>query len=298
VPGLCVFVTSYRSPRALRLVLLALEQEIERERLRAPGLTVELIVADDGDPEHQSRAPALEAAQRGRFARVRRLWQQHEGYGKVRLANKALAADGAPLLLYLDGDMLLAPGALGVHLRLAAARRYVAGHTLRLGPRASAEVDESLARSGRFASALWLGRQAVRGEIEAKAHYPWLRALGLGPLLRKAGSGGFNGGCTSVHRALLEEINGWDEALPGYGFDDTDLGHRLQNAGAEPVDARLEAMTVHLWHERPYRGDDVAYERKRQHVAASLHGAQTRAGRGLAELGAHDPGVWEELAVR
>jgi glycosyltransferase involved in cell wall biosynthesis len=294
-PQLCVFVTSYRSPRALRLVLLALGLEVERARARRAGLQVELIVADDGDPDHQSRPPALEAAGRGWFARVRRLWQTHDGYGKVRLANKGLVAAEAPLLLYLDGDMLLAPGALEVHLRLAGARRYVAGHTLRLGPAPSSALTEDDLHTGRFASPAWTLGHFLRGGIEQKAHYPLLRAAGLGPLLRKTGSGGFNGGCTSVHKALLEEVNGWDESLPGYGFDDTDLGHRLQNAGAVPVDARLEGMTVHLWHERPYRGDDATYERKRREVAGTLHGTEVRARRGIAELGVHDPGEWEEL---
>lgn len=295
-PQLCVFVTSYRSPRALGLVLLALELELERARKARPRLQVELIVADDGDPEHQSRAPSLEAARRLHFSRVRRLWQTHDGYGKVRLANKGIVAAEAPLLLYLDGDMLLAPGALEVHLRLARERRYVAGHTLRLGPGPCRALTEDDLRTGRFASPAFTLRHFLAGGIEQKAHYPLLRSAGLGPLLRKTGSGGFNGGCTSVHKALLEEVNGWDESLPGYGFDDTDLGHRLQNAGAEPVDARLEGMTVHLWHERPYRGEDAAYERKRREVAGTLHGTQIRARRGIAELGPHDPGEWEELA--
>ena len=104
-PQLCAVVTTYRSPRSLRLSLLALEREAERT-----GAVLELIVADDGDLEHQSRGPALEAARSGRFQRVRRLWQSHHGYGKVRLANKAITRAEAPLLLYLDGDMLLAPG--------------------------------------------------------------------------------------------------------------------------------------------------------------------------------------------
>ena len=289
-PQLCAVVTTYRSPRSLRLSLLALEREAERT-----GAVLELIVADDGDLEHQSRGPALEAARSGRFQRVRRLWQSHHGYGKVRLANKAITRAEASLLLYLDGDMLLAPGALAVHLRLQRPGRYVAGHTLRLGRAASLALTEDDVRRGRFASAGWVLAQALRGQVEAKAHYAPLRALGLGPLLRKRGSGGFNGGCSSLPKALLESVNGWDEALPGYGFDDTDLGHRLQNLGVEPVDARLEALTVHLWHERPYRGDDASYQRKYEKVAASLHGQQVRAERGLAEQGPDDPGEWEEL---
>ena len=285
---LCCIVTTYRAPRSLELCLAALAEDV-----RASGAEVELVVADDGDPEHASRPIAARAAALGAFARVRRLWQTHDGYGKCRLANKAAAGASAPLLFYLDGDCLVSPGTIATHLRLAAPRRYVAGSALRLGPRASAELDEPAARAFRHASPLWIARQALRGEVESKAHYPWLRAAGR--LFRRSGSGGFNGGCSSLPMSLLREVNGWDEALAGYGFDDTDLGHRLQNAGAEPVAARVEALVVHLWHERPYRGDEDAFERKRKLVAATLHGAQTRAQRGLAELGAHDAGTWEEL---
>ena len=296
MPALTVIVTSYRSPRLLRLCLVALGAEVERLGPAGARPEVELIVADDGDPEHQSRGPAVAAAATGLFSAVRRLWQVHDGYGKCRLANKAARAARTPLLLYLDGDSLLAPGALAAHLRLQGPRRYVAGNQLRLGARASEAVDESLAASRRYASPLWLLPWSMRrGGLETKPHYAWLRALGLGRLLRRRGRGGFNGGCSSLPKALLEQVNGWDEALAGYGFDDTDLGHRLQNAGAEPVEARLEAMVVHLFHERPYRGADAAYERKRRTVAASLRGAQVRATRGLAEQGPHDPSAWEEL---
>lgn len=295
-PALTVVVTSWRSPGPLRLCLAALEAEVARLGPPAARPAIELIVADDGDPEHLSRPPVVAAAQNGRFCRVRRLWQHHDGYGKCRLGNKAAAAAAAPTLLYLDGDSLLAPGALAAHLRLAGPRRYVAGNQLRLGEAASAAIDESLARSGRCAGPSWLLPWALRpGGLETKPHYAFLRALGLGPLLRRRGRGGFNGGCSSLPKALLEEVNGWDEALAGYGFDDTDLGHRLQNGGAEPIDARLEAMVVHLFHGRPYRGTEAAYEEKRRKVAASLHGSQVRAVQGLAELGPHDPGIWEEL---
>jgi GT2 family glycosyltransferase len=287
-PALTCVVTSYRSPDWLRLCLAALAEDVGRS-----GAPVELIVAVVGDLDHQSREPAREAAAEGSFTRVRRLWQEHDGYGKCRLANKAAAGAAAPLLFYLDGDCLVSPGTVSSHLRLSGPRRYVAGSALRLGPRASSELDAAAVRAFRHASPLWIARQAAHGEVESKAHYPWLRPVG--PLFRRTGSGGFNGGCSSLPRALLEEVNGWDEALAGYGFDDTDLGHRLQNAGAQPVAARVEALVVHLWHERPYRGEEEAYERKRQTVAATLHGTHTRAARGLLELGPQDAGEWEDL---
>lgn len=280
-------MTTYRSPRSLELCLAALAAD-------AGGLALELLVCDDGDVEHQSRGPARAAAASGAFASVRRLWQEHGGYGKCRLANKAAAVARAPLLFYLDGDCLVARGTLRAHLGLAGPRRYVAGNALRLGQRASAELSVEDARAFRHASPGFIARQALRGEIEAKAHYALLRWAGLAPLFRRVGRGGFNGGCSTVPLELLREVNGWEESLPGYGFDDTDLGHRLQNAGAVPVNARLDALVVHLWHDRPYR-DPALFEERRKLVAATLHGPHVRAVRGLEQQGPHDAGVWEEI---
>ncbi|GAC1336480.1 MAG: hypothetical protein NVSMB23_01460 [Myxococcales bacterium] len=287
-PDLTCIVTTYRSPAWLRLCLHALAADARR----VPTARVELVVGDDGDEEHQSRAAVKEIAQLRVFDRVRRFWQERSGFGKCRLGNKAAAAAGAPLLFFLDGDCLVAPGALAAHLRLARPRRYVAGSPVRLGPRASAALRVADVQAGRHARPAFLLRQAAAGEVESKAHYALLRLPGLTRLFRRTGSGGFNGGCTSVPAALLREVNGWDESL-GYGFEDTDLGHRLQNAGAEPVAARTEAMVVHLWHERGHR-DPALFERQRAAVAATLHGGHLRAVRGLAELGPHDAGVWEE----
>ena len=287
-PALTCVVSTYRTPDALRLCLGALAADVA-----TCGAAVELIVGDDGDLDHQSRGPAREAAATGAFTRARRFTQAHDGFGKCRLGNKGAAAAEAPLLLYLDGDCLVARGTVATHLRLAGPRRYVAGSPLRLGPRASRALDLDAVRAFRHSSPAFILRQALAGEVESKAHYAALKIFGR--LFRRTGSGGFNGGCSSVPKALLEEVNGWDEALAGYGFDDTDLGHRLQNAGAEPVAARVEALVVHLWHERPYRGDPEAFEVKRRTVAASLHGPRIRATRGLAEQGPHDPPRWEEL---
>jgi GT2 family glycosyltransferase len=287
-PDLTCIVTTYRSPVWLRLCLHALAADVRRLR----GARVELVVGDDGDPEHESRAAVKEIAQLGVFTSVRRFWQEHTGYGKCRLANKAAAAARAPLLLFLDGDCLVAPGTLSAHLRLSRPRRYVAGSPIRLGPRASAALGIADVQAGRHARPSFLLSQALAGEVESKGHYALLRLPGLRRLFRRTGSGGFNGGCSSVPAALLGEVNGWDESL-GYGFEDTDLGHRLQNAGAQPVAARTEAMVVHLWHERGYR-DPTVFERQRAAVAATLHRGPLRSQHGLAELGPHDAAVWEE----
>lgn len=289
---LTCLVTTYRAPAWLRLCLRALRADAAR--LPRPS-EIELLVGDDGDPEHQSRPVVEEIARAGGFGAVRRFWQRRDGFGKCRLGNKGTRAARGELVYFLDGDCLVAPGTLAAHLRLFRPRRYVAGSPVRLGPRASGRLTVRDVELGRHAGPAFLLGSALRGEVESKAHYALLRAGPLSRLFRRTGSGGFNGGCSSVPRALLEEVDGWDESL-GYGFEDTDLGHRLQNAGVQPVAARTEALVVHLWHQRGHR-DDAVFSRQRAEVAATLHQpAHVRARRGLSAADPEDAGVWEDFA--
>ncbi len=53
---------------------------------------------------------------------------------------------------------------------------------------------------------------------------------------------------------VLRTINGFDMTMP-YGGMDAELGDRLDNAGLRHRRLRFRAMTVHLWHKRPWRED-------------------------------------------
>jgi len=79
---LTCLVTTYRAPRWLRLCLHALAADAAR--LPDPG-TIELLVGDDGDEEHQSRPVVEEIARKGVFGAVRRFWQRRAGFGKCLL---------------------------------------------------------------------------------------------------------------------------------------------------------------------------------------------------------------------
>src|ERR1700738_1205581 len=188
---LTCLVTTYRAPRWLRLCLHALAADAAR--LPDPG-TIELLVGDDGDEEHQSRPVVEEIARKGVFGAVRRFWQRRAGFGKCRLGNRGAAASRAPLVYFLDGDCLVAPGTLAAHLRLFRPRRYVAGSPVRLRERASAALSVADVERGRHAGAAFLLSRALAGGVESKAHYPLLRSGMLAPLFRRTGSGGLHGG--------------------------------------------------------------------------------------------------------
>ena len=56
--------------------------------------------------------------------------------------------------------------------------------------------------------------------------------------------------------AQLKEEYGFDERMQ-YGGEDRELGERLMNSGFKFKQIRYSAICVHLYHERPYKNDQI-----------------------------------------
>jgi GT2 family glycosyltransferase len=277
-----VIVFTYESPRALELSLLALA--------RTRG-AFETVVADDGSSMLSRGVVAALAKRLAVHGPVRRVSHPHAGFRKCRIANHAIAGARGERFLFLDGDCLAPADLIERHDALLTPGRYVAGAALRLDDLATARLDRAGVEAGLFERASWRLARAISREVERpsrSATFP--RALA--PLFRRS-SGGWNGGCSSTWRELLFNVNGYDERF-SYGFEDTDLGHRLQNAGVRPLSARLDGLVVHLYHPRPYL--DLAQLAANSTLArASFRSPIVRAQRGLAELADGEPATWESF---
>jgi len=188
------------------------------ETLEAEGTDgLEIVVVDDGSSD--GTAEALAAA----HPRVR-LVRRSPAVGFTRAANLGMAAAGGDLLLLLNSDTEVAPGAFAPLL-------------------AAFERDSRLGAAGAAlyypdGSAQWSGGRAPT--------LPWLFALasGLPPLLarlpfwRRAKPVGapagqvdwVTGAALAVRRPVWEEAGGFDEGFRFYA-QDLDLCLRLHDAG-------------------------------------------------------------------
>ncbi len=283
MPDWSIIVSTYESPFALTRCLAALA------RMRGP---FETIIADDGSGESTRAAIAELAPELGSHGHVKHVWHEKRGFRRCRIGNHALAGATGTRILFLDGDCLVRADLLERHSALCVDGSYVAGGALRLSARASERLTLDAVRQGLHERASWHWRNILSGDVESKWHYSVVPRA-LWPLFRRR-SGGFLGGCSSANRAALVAVNGWDERF-GYGFEDTDLGHRLQNAGVRPCSARLDGLVVHLFHERSYRDPKVVAENFTL-ARANFGGPQTRAVLGLDALAHGDQPRWETLA--
>jgi Glycosyl transferase family 2/N-terminal domain of galactosyltransferase len=222
--------------------------ELDRQRL--PGGSLEVVVVDDGSTDD---TPAIVAGHRSvhRLVSVR---EPPDGSpwcpGKVR--NRGLAAATGDIAIFLDADVIPGPGLVASHVaRHAAATRpiavlgYLFGYPIDPARRVPAvlrppPVEAILDRLVELVAEApddWRDGREPELALWPELHgcpWPWQLCWS---------------GNLSVRRATALSCGGFDEALSGWGGEDTELGFRLFASG---IDLELErrAWGVHYPHPR------------------------------------------------
>ncbi len=183
------------------------------------------------------------------FSGVARLNQVRNN--ALRALNGHMGDDDA--VLVLDGDVVLAPNAVENHARLIGqGAGMVHAYRVNLDAAASAALIEAVSAAN--PGDVWTAEQFVTTESAralARRHarmtrHAVLRRLGLEWAGHKPK---LLGAHHSVRVGLLRQVNGYDEAYEGYGFDDDDLARRLHATGARGAVAVRDILAFHLYHE-------------------------------------------------
>lgn len=229
---LAVIVSTFERPGHLERCLASLEAQ------RGVSGRFEVVVTDDGSRDATLRLIAT-TARRVDFP-LSFTTHEHAGFRLARCRNEGAAASSAPYLLFTDGDCILPPDHLRIHLEVRRPGRIVAGDCLRLDAAASAAIDAESLRAGRFPGPLPIGerwRLALKG---ARAKLYEATRTPQRPRL--------SGNNIAVWRTDLERVNGFDEQFVGWGLEDRDLQRRLERLGLRPWSILLRTAPVHLWH--------------------------------------------------
>lgn len=226
----CLVVTTHERPDALARVLAGVASQ-----QRPPD---ELIVADDGSGATTAAVVDRHAA--AAAYPVRHAWQPHEGFRAGRIRNVAIALTRCEYVVLLDGDMIVHPHFLADHIDLARRGYYSQGVRIQLDERATRRLlDPAAPLPGPTAAGLGVSRRiyAVRVPPLARA----LRTVANGVIAVKSCNQGF-------WRDDLETVNGFDEAMIGWGSEDKELCARLENAGIRRQTLVFAALAWHLSH--------------------------------------------------
>lgn len=234
-PDLSIVMPAYNRGRALDLSLRALASTEP-----GPG-TFEVIVVDDGSKE--SLRPVVDAYQQipVSFTRLAR------NSGRAAARNIGASRARGKRLLFLDGDSIPLKGLVNGHAtfgvddhedRVLLGRRVNPGWGLLAEAVACGQAQTAVAAHEDDFRHLGGGEAAAIDFMRDRA--PWLYCYTLN---------------LSVPRNTFTDLNGFDEAFTGWGFEDTEFGYRFfesrHHSGG--FDYRPDLACMHLPHFRSPR---------------------------------------------
>jgi glycosyltransferase involved in cell wall biosynthesis len=225
---LSVVVITYNWPKALDLVL--------RGIARQTSLPDEVIVTDDGS--RADTAELLHETARTFPTRLVHLWQPDDGARMSRARNRGIAAARGEYVVFFDGDMIAERHCIAEHRAYARRGCFVQGSRVLTSQACSARLLEQ----GRLDVGFF------ERDIERRRHtlrIPPLARLYARPRMSDRGIKSCNWG---FWRDDLVTLNGFNEAMIGWGREDNELAARAFNAGLLRRDLRFGGLAVHLWH--------------------------------------------------
>jgi glycosyltransferase involved in cell wall biosynthesis len=227
---LALVITTYERPDALAAVLAS----VSRQTLAAS----EILIADDGSgPSTREVADAF-IARAGVPARL--VSQPHLGFRVTRLRNLAIAATDMDYLVFIDGDMLLHPEFIADHARLSRHGFYTQGVRARADARQTALLIADPAQQPGFWSPGFGGLRRTY-LLHSPAMASVTRTFANAFIAIKGCNQGF-------WRDDLVRVNGFNEAIEGWGVEDKELAARLENAGVRRQTLLFGGIASHLHH--------------------------------------------------
>ena len=207
-----VVIPTFNKPELLRQTLTALEADAVSLKERC-----EVVVVDDGSEgdataaviaEFASRIPLVDASAPG-------------NEGRARARNRGWRAARGRWVLFLDDDIRLRAGALRAHLM-------------------SQESEESV----------WMGAVVTAPEIVDSILFDYLDSRGTAKLRRGEDPPAryLLTQNVSIPRQALEAIDGFDENFGAYGFEDMELGFRLEDRAGCSFRYLRESVGEHVHH--------------------------------------------------
>jgi GT2 family glycosyltransferase len=215
-PEISVVIPTYRRPELLRACLGALRnQDLAVERFQ-------VVVVNDASGDETPDVLAKASSDWPQMTAI----NQPANRGPATARNAGVAASRAPLVLFIDDDIVASPSLLSQHLRF-----HEAG-------------DPSVGMVGRVE---WLP------SIEVTSFMRWLDSTDLQFKFASMTEGpvenpweAFYTCNLSIPTQLLRDAGGFDERFPYPAFEDTDLGVRLARRGFR-LEYRPSALA---WHSR------------------------------------------------
>jgi glycosyltransferase involved in cell wall biosynthesis len=221
-----LIISTYEQPDSLAKALRGVARQT-----RSPD---EVFITDDGSGAETREV--IEDFRANSKVPVHHLWHEHQGFRKVILLNKAVAAATGDYLIFTDGDCVPHPKFIADHERLAAKGFWAQGRRC--------FVKE------KFVPGYETGASFLKWTLAGR-----LTGVGKGfrlpfpVVFRNKKQRGIIGCNMAFWREDVIRVNGFDEACSGRGIGpDSDLGTRVYNLGRPRQFVYGHAIVFHLDH--------------------------------------------------
>jgi glycosyltransferase involved in cell wall biosynthesis len=246
-------IATYNWPEALELSLLSvLQQKV---------LPAEVLIADDGS--RQETRNLIESFRQKFPVPLIHIWQPDDGFRLSMSRNKAMAAAKGDYLIQVDGDLILHPSFVKDHIAAARPGHFIGGSRVMLHAELSARVLQQ--RQLSFS----LFENGLGNRLNA-LHLPSL-AKAIELVRKEKGLSNLRGCNMSFWKKDIVAVNGYNEAISGWGREDTELAIRLYNSGVQRVFFKLQGIVYHLYHKefdrsKLVQNDEVVLHTQKQQL--------------------------------
>lgn len=234
-----VIISVYNNTRFLKLVLDSLKLQTEKD--------FEIIISEDGKSDTMKNF-----VENYSFSNdFQHLTQDDNGWQKNKALNNSVRNAKSDWLIFIDGDCVLHPRFVEMHVRYSDENVFLAGKRVKMDDKTSNLLEinfpETLSKfQNIFLRKLIFGKGKTEF-IEESIFISPDGLLGFIPKKRKARR--LIGSNMSFSKKAIFSINGFDEdyVLPAVG-EDTDLFWRFNLAGFQIKSIRNLAVQYHLYH--------------------------------------------------
>lgn len=233
-----LIVSTYNFPLALDLCL----ESITRLNVKPD----EIIVADDGSK--QETAEVVRKWKKLLPMPVKHVWQEDTAFRLAEIRNKALAVATGDYIIQIDGDIIMERHFIEDHLRYAKPGLFLCGSRSRI----TEEYTNRLKAGKRykfsfFRPGLYDRMNALRCRLLTPFFYDYDHLRGCN---------------MSFWREDILAINGYDETITAYGYEDEDVQERLKRIGKKKLFVKFMCIEYHVWHPEHPTKKNLAETRK------------------------------------
>lgn len=214
-PTITLLISTYNWLEALKKVL----EGVERQTV----MPDEIVIADDGSGE--DTVSFVQQYAKTSCVPVRHVWHEDKGFRRSMILNKAVASATGDYIIEMDGDVI-------------PERHFVEDHIC-------------VARRGYFVCG---GRVMLKedGRISPSHYFNCIRSMVLRALVLRCNTE-YNvrhiKGCNMAFwRDDFIAVNGYDEAMEGWGSEDHEFTSRLLFAGVKYHRLKFGGVLYHLYH--------------------------------------------------